>query len=219
MELLKLYDQTTPFYCYTYLSLPPKYHNREFNKFFNFMLKHMDVEDHIFYTNSIIRKIWEQWNRIIKTKSANNGNEILNHRNDLIFHFYTVRDFVSNLRKIVDDCLTLYSIATNKYKKNGNPIESIGDYLNQEDRFKDFLINKDFLLMLNDLSNACKHSFGAEPKIGKDEPCIFVYETKEDKSGQFNYNIRELGFSIDNLVVKFNDFYYHFDQILKDYAK
>ncbi|MCQ2382936.1 MAG: hypothetical protein MJ060_03870 [Clostridia bacterium] len=46
-------------------------------------------------------------------------------------------------------------------------------------------------------------------KIGKNEPCIFVYY-----NGTNCYN--EIGVSLDDIIIDFNKFYADFDSLIKD---
>ena len=140
-----------------------------------------------------------------------NSGKFINAEYNLIFHFYTGRDIVQNLKRIADECVILYCIALQKFRKDNTPLEDIGDYINKSDSFKDLDTDIEFLKNLNKLSNACKHSLiPINDKIGKDEPCIYAYETKRDKTGEFLYLLNDFGFSLNYLVGAFNVFYTNF---------
>ena len=145
-----------------------------------------------------------------------NSGKFINAEYNLIFHFYTGRDIVQNLKRIADECVILYCIALQKFRKDNTPLEDIGDYINKSDSFKDLDTDIEFLKNLNKLSNACKHSLiPINDKIGKDEPCIYAYETKRDKTGEFLYLLNDFGFSLNYLVGAFNVFYTNFLKLLR----
>lgn len=220
MVFLKSANQTTGSYHYNSICLSAKYSESKYNIFFNFILAHKDIEDRIFYTNNLIKGFWTQWHHITETlhmePSPINSGKFINAEYSLIFHFYTGRDIVQNLKRIADECIILYCIALQKFKKDNTPLEDIGDYINKSDSFKDLDADIEFLKNLNKLSNACKHSLiPINDKIGKDEPCIYAYETKRDKTGEFLYLLNDFGFSLNYLVKAFNVFYTNFLKLLR----
>lgn len=220
IKLLKLFNKLNyGVYSYNCSCLPGKFQNSEYNIFFNFMLAHKDIEDRIFYTNSLIQKFWSQWQQMQKERTQKPESltvaDIVNSQYNLLFHYYTGRDLVMNLKKITDECIVLYCIASKKYCNDGTPLEDIGDYINQYEKFKDLNADLDFLKILNKLANACKHSLISENnKVGKDEPCIYAYETKKDKSGEHLYLLDDFGYTLNSLVEQFNTFYTNFQNLL-----
>ena len=213
MKLLKLFNQLNyGVYTYNCSCLPAKFQDSEYNLFFNFTLAHKDIEDRIFYTNTLIQKFWSHWERIQKEIPVTyKGLNVVN----LIFHYYTGRDIVMNLKRITDECIILYCIACKKYNNDGTPLEDIGQYINQNEKFKDLNSDLGFFKSLNRLANACKHSLISQnDKFGKDEPCIYAYETKKDKSGHHLYILDEFSYSLNSLVEQFNTFYTNFQILL-----
>ena len=197
-------------YIYNWNCLPSKYSQKEYNTFFDFHLGHKDIEDRIYYTNCLILSLFEQWRRLQDSLYI----QTIEGQNAIGIQFYTGKDIVLNIKRIADECMTLYCIATKKYHKDNSFLEDIGQYICESDRFKDFNDNLNFLKELNRLANACKHSLiSINDKLGKEEPCIFAYETKKDKSAPV-YRITQLGYTINYLVDQFNCFYKHFREIL-----
>ncbi len=220
MKLLKLFNKTNMgVYGYNYFCLPAKFYSNEYNLFFNFMLAHKDVEDRIFYTNSLIQKFWNQWEQMQKERTLKPENityiDYINSHYNLLFHYYTGRDIVMNLKKITDECIVLYCVASKKYCSDGTLLEDIGEYINQNEKFKDLNADLYFLKVLNKLANACKHSLISENnKVGKNEPCLYAYETKRYKSGKHLYLLNEFGYTLNSLVEQFNTFYSNFQNLL-----
>lgn len=129
MVFLKSANQTTGSYHYNSICLSAKYSESKYNIFFNFILAHKDIEDRIFYTNNLIKGFWTQWHHITETLNMEsapiNSGKFINAEYNLIFHFYTGRDIVQNLKRIADECVILYCIALQKFRKDNTPLEDI----------------------------------------------------------------------------------------------
>ncbi len=227
MELIKIIDSVDNGLTYNARFLPRKYTQEEFNHFFKFELKHYSIVNRMIYLNSSIKHLWKGWSDCLNEPTIDDSNQetfinsILQHKiwqNNFINRYFSKEEFIAGLRKVIDECLVLYCIARQKFKKNGNPLESIGEYLNESNRFKDFDNFIDFFKLINDISNSYKHSIINCQFIGieKDEPNFYVFVTKNDKNGQFNYLVNSVWITLDNLIKQFNEFYLHFDNILKN---
>ena len=105
-----------------------------------------------FETEKQARSIAEHREQIQKEKAeapkSVNATEIINSQYNLLFHYYTGRDITMNLKKISDECIALYCVACKKFSK-GVPLEDIGQYINQSEKFKDFNSDLDFFKSLN----------------------------------------------------------------------
>lgn len=226
MELIKIIDSVDNGLTYNARFLSEKYKQEEFNHFFTFELKHYSVVNRMIYLNNRIKNLWKEWKDCLNMPKIDNSNKetliisTLKHQiwqNNLINIYFSKEEFFAGLRKVIDECLVLYCIAAKKIKKNGNPLESIGEYLNESDRFKDFDNFIDFFKLINDISNSYKHSIINSQFIGieKDEPIFHVFVTKNDKTGQSNYLVNSTWTTLDDIVKQFNEFYSHFDNIIK----
>lgn len=202
--------------------LPQKYNQYKYNKFIKFGLKHMSIVNRLIYLNSYLEKHYKNWEYLISKPNNNlfTLSGILEHKNwenKLINNYFEQEEIVMHLRKAIDDCIFLLSIVTGclkKDKKNNieRPYESVGEVVNQIDRFKILKKHKDYLKKVKDISNGFKHC-GANTmtlKLGIEKPCIFVYENQDNHN---YYN--EIGIYIDDLVKGFNEFYTTFDAEIK----
>lgn len=226
MEFIKIIDSVDKGITYNGKFLPEKYINTEYNEFFIFNLKHYSIVNRMIYLNSKIKYLWKEWEDC-SNEPTDNSDEMtlvefaLKHnawQENLINSYFSKEEFIACLRKVIDECLVLYCVAKNKYKKSGNPLESIGEYLEQKDRFKDFNQYIDFFELINNISNSYKHSIiNCQFEIvNRSEPDFYVYCTKEDKTGQYNYFVNPIWVSLDYLIIQFNNFYSYFDNIIKN---
>ena len=218
MKLLKIYDTLDNGQTYNGRFLPDKYDLPVYNGFFSFRLKHFNVVNRMIYANTYIERLWEQWHFLKNEPIGTSSEDITSHskwQQVLITDRFTQADFISNIRKIVDECLSLFSVATNQYNSKGMPIESIGEYKGL-DKITDFAANASFLSNLNFVSNAFKHSILGDsmPRIGRDEPCIFIIHLREDKKTK-QITVDDRGFTLEYFVNEFNTFYKRFDKIIK----
>ena len=215
MKLLTIYDTLDNGLTYNGSFLPEKYGLPRYNSFFDFHLKHFNIVNRMIYTNTYIKRLWEQWHFLKNEPIGTSAEDIMHHlrwQQVLINDRFTQADFISNLRKIVDDCLSLFSVVTNLYhKEKGTPIESIGEYKCITDSDE----NSSFLSNLNNVSNAFKHSILGEsmPRIGLEEPCIFIVHLQANRKKQITIDDR--GFTLNYFVNEFNNFYKRFDEKLK----
>ena len=217
MKLLEIYDTLDNGQTYNGRFLPDKYDLPEHNSFFGFRLKHFNVVNRMIYANTYIERLWEQWH-FLKSEPIGTALAHLKWQQVLINDRFVQADFISNLRKIVDDCLSLFSVATNHYNSKGMPFESIGEYKQQEKEknVTDFAQNSSFLSNLNNVSNAFKHSILGEEmlRIGLNEPCIFIIHLEAKSKEAITVNDR--AFTLEYFVNEFNTFYKRFDEIIKN---
>lgn len=209
---------------YNSSNLPNKYSKPEYNIFTNIYLKHMNMVNRMIYLNEKIEEEYNIWLKLLSEpkidmsspyailKSSEEHNAWQRKITDSVFY---QEEIIMHLRRVIDDSIVLISIVKNiftkdKKKKLLRPFESIGECLSEFDKFKFLEQHKDFLKLVNELSNSFKHCTvnTMENKIGQNEPCIYVY-TKGDSNF---YN--EIGISINGLIRDFNNYYSTFHQIL-----
>lgn len=205
--------------------LPDKYKDDKYNTFFNFELKHFGIVSRMIYLNDKIKILWSETKLLIDEPSIDTSTALSviettqKHQiwqKTLINSQYSKEEFIAGLSKVVKDCLTLYSVAKQKFRKNNNPPESIGQYLNNEIELKEFDDHKYFLELLNNLDNADKHSIIDCQFEGFDrEPSISVIRLRDDESHKFNYKAKPIKIFLDDLVKRFNEFYQFFDSLIK----
>lgn len=225
MEIIKIVDSIDNGLTYNARFLPEKYNTDQYNKFFSFREKHYSLVNRLIFLNDKLKRIWDVWRLCCEEPRIDNSsvqklyNSALNHQEwqkNIIDIYYMKEELIAGVRKAVDECLLLYCIATQKFKKNGNPIGSIGEYLNQKNRFQDLNGFTDFFTLLNTISNAYKHSIiSAQFVFIKKEPCFYVCATKESENNAYNYMLQQKYISFDELIKEFNSFYKKFDKILK----
>ena len=210
---------------YNCANLPKKYDKPEYNQSVTFTLKHMSIINRLLYLNKALETHYKNWQNLVDFPQIDNSSNFnllksalkqKEWQRNLINNYYEQEEIIMHLRKTIDDCISLLSIATNcffKDKKNNilRPFESIGECINQIGKYKIFTPHLNYLKTINAISNGFKHCIANNTmyKIGKEEPCIFVYE----KNGLY-YN--EIGISINNLIIGFNEFYATFDSKLKE---
>lgn len=210
---------------YNYRDLPQKYNDQQYNLYTPFLLKHASIINRLLYLNVILEKHYKNWQYLIcepkvDTSSTSALNKsTLKHKEwqqKLLYNYYEQEEIIMHLRKSIDDCISLLSIATNCFYINNKtrtsrPFESIGECLNQIDKFEIFKTHIEYLKTINAISNGFKHCVANSTtfKIGKDEPCIFVYEN----NGLY-YN--EIGMTLNDLIKGFNEFFSTFDKKLKE---
>ena len=223
LELIEIVDIVGGEYNCSYL--PKKYLEEEYNLFFNFLLKHNSMINRMLYLNRIVIPAQHKyWQEIINEPKYDNSTpqkvdqSNIAHReweHKLTYSLFQQEELVMHLRKLIDDCITLYCVAKQKFNKSGTPLESIGDLINQKDKFPEFKEHIDYLKTVNDFSNSLKHSIvnPAYVRTGLNEPCIFTVSCKKDKNNNLSY--KDMGISINDLIRNFNSFYKTFDAYLK----
>lgn len=113
---------------------------------------------------------------------------------------------IADIRRFMDDIISIcWCLSQQKIVENID-IDCIGACTSEKPRYKEFEAFKPFFVLVNDLSNAYKHSSTNNMQIlhGRDEPCIFALYACRNK----NISQPELiGISIRELVEEFNKFY------------
>ncbi|MDE7082128.1 MAG: hypothetical protein K2O89_00280 [Clostridia bacterium] len=224
MELIEIIDIVCDEYNSRYL--PPKYSEPKYNLFLSFSLKHMSMINRMLYLNRIViptqHKYWQE--TINSPKFDNSTPEKFMQSNiahrewehKLTYSLFQQEELIMHLRKLIDDCIALYCVAKQKFNDTGTPLESIGELINQIDKFSEFKAHLDYLKTVNNLSNSLKHS-AVNPiyiRIGQNEPCVFTVSSKKDKNKNIIYN--DMGISINDLIRNFNSCYKTFDAYLKE---
>ncbi len=212
---------------YISAQLPRKYNSSHYNRYVNLMLKHRNLTCRLLYLNEFIDKYYLYWINLVKEPKIDTTNDntllqsTLKHKeweHLLTNDYFKQEEFIMHLRKATDDCIVLFSIATESFNphpkgKKPRPYEMIGELLkkNEIDKFPALKPHEPFLKTINAISNGFKHCVANSTtfKIGEFEPCIFVYANKD----QF-YN--EIGVTINSLIVDFNNFYSTIDSIIKN---
>lgn len=226
MEKIAIYDLINNEYNSS--KLPYRYNASNYNSYGNFTLKHMKLVNRLAYLNKLLEEQYQIWLTLINEPRIDKSSDIaliqsiLKHKewqNLLTNNNFKQEELIMHLRKAVDECVVLLSIATNCFiegNKNGTkrPFESVGEIINQIDRIKLLKPHKDFLMTINDISNGFKHCVAnsVNGKIGKLEPCVFIYTNEKDK----RENYCEIGITINNIVVEFNKFYFTIYSIIKN---
>ena len=205
-----------------------KYSLPMYNIYTNFLLKHMAIVNRTLYVNSLIDKLFNTWTYLInepKHPVDTNTNvvalckfAILHNQwqEKHIISFFEQEEFITQLRKITDECISLYSIENNILKPNGRPYEGVDELLSQLKKknntlFQDLLPYKDYFTTLNNISNGFKHCVAnnISQHIGKDEPCVFIYYNNNTAK-----TVDLVGIEINKIVAMFNDFYNYFNSIV-----
>ncbi len=208
---------------YNCSKLPDKYNQPKYNFFTSYILKHMSIVNRMLYINQLLEKQYSNWAYLVNEKEIDKSNlylSLLKHKEwerKLINNYFEQEEFIMHLRKVIDDCISLLSISSDclfydTKRKLNRPFEMIGELFKVNFvGFKYLLKHKDFLHKINSISNGFKHCVANTMtlKIGINEPCIFVYEN--NKNSYYN----DIGISINELIVDFNDFYRTFDSIIK----
>lgn len=219
MELINIVDIVSGEYNASFL--PNKYRESIFNMYMNFYLKHMSIINRMLYLNQIvIPNLHYSWQENLSEVHIDNSTyeklleSNLAHKNwqrKFIYSLLQQEEFVMHLRKLIDDCISLFCVAKQRFNENGKPLESIGELAMNIEKFPEFEKHLLYLRKVNQLSNSLKHSV-VHPmfRIGRDEPSIYSMHLK--KNGSLN----DLGESIDILIKDFNDFYCTFDKYLKE---
>lgn len=227
MEFIKIIDSVDNGLTYNARYLPEKYNKPIYNKFFNFAIKHYSITNRMIYLNSKINELWKEWEQSINEPHINTNdktsliNSAILHKKweeNLINSYYSKEEFIACLRKVVDECLILFCVATQKFKNNGVPIDSIGEYLSKKIKKPDSIVRAftaftDFFVLLNDISNSYKHAIiNCQFVIDKEAPGFDVYKTKHN---QIDYH-QGIHISLDEIIKKFNVFYNYFDKAIKN---
>lgn len=205
-----------------------KYFSPAYNTHTNFLYKHMSIVMRILYVNSLIDKLFDTWACIInepkppanlQTNQTALCEFIIQHsqwQEKCIISLFEQEEFITQLRKITDECISLYSIDKNILKPNGRPYEGVDELLRPIKKgdnklFKDLLSYKDYFITLNNVSKGFKHCVANNitQHIGRDEPCIFIYYNNS-RTQQVDF----AGIAVNKIVAMFNDFYNYFNSII-----
>lgn len=219
MELIKIIDIACDDYNARFL--PNKYTDKKYNMHMNFILKHSSIINRMQYLNEfVIPNLHNSWQENLRVpKIDNSTNEKIletataqkKWQRNFIYSIFQQEEFVMHLRKLIDDCISLYCVAKQRFNKNGNPLESIGELVYNIDKFPEFKEHLSYLHRVNQLSNSLKHSVVHHLlRIGCFEPSIYTMHLKKD--GILN----DIGESINDLIKNFNNFYDTFDKYLKE---
>lgn len=146
MELIEIIDIVSDEYNSRYL--PSKYSETKYNLFLNFSLKHMSMINRMLYLNRIVIPAQHKyWQEIINEPKFDNStpekvmqscNSHKEWEHKLTYSLFQQEELIMHLRKLIDDCIALYCVAKQKFNKAGKPLESIGELINQIDKFSEF---------------------------------------------------------------------------------
>ena len=129
--------------------------------------------------NELIKNLYEDFNRHREQVKARGG---WSHLHEGFKHKFYIEQVLYWLRKTADEFISIIYIL-DQYKQTGNypneiKISSIGKLLNsKEDITKLFVKHRKLLVLLNDISNAHKHTLinaQVHNHVGKDEPVVFA---------------------------------------------
>jgi hypothetical protein len=180
--------------------------------FGNLMLKHMKIIDRMDRVNSSIEVVF----------SSYSSARIDDEKEDLMRHQFIIEEVVYWLRKTADELIGMQYVLYVQKQKGTFPkrveIDCIDSLNNSnQENFKQLFINHISLLgMLNEVSNAYKHSFlnSDISLVGNLEPYVFALSLKRnnlEKQPVFH------AYSFRSLIEEFNKFFLNSKEQLREY--
>ncbi|WP_291090344.1 hypothetical protein [Flavobacterium sp. BFFFF1] len=198
---------------------------------FAFILYRLD------YDNRLLESIFEKINTYKENFKKRNG---LNTRETSVVPFIEIIHVISDLRMITDEIIALLFILEKRSETGDYPdiidIDQIGTLLDRLDKGEQtylqfFQSYKDFLRLINDITNTYKHSFINDHVLflrQLDVPTVFAIKSAKHKNrNKFDKNENKLiSVTLENVVNDFNHMFLNYrtlvkqmanEQILKDY--
>ena len=203
-------------------ALPSKYkEDGIYNAHFSYELKYYSCHNRMLYLNNVIERIYNTWVFLKSEPKIEDYDDRLYEitikhnvwQNKFILSQYEHEEFITQLRKIVDDLLVMYCISRKEFKNNNHIYDGLGDVKREiEAKFKELKKFEEFFNCLLNISNGIKHSVAHSilPIIGENEPCLFSSYFNKNKS---KTDIVIVG--LDDIIKKFNSFYLYIDEFIK----
>lgn len=164
------------------------------------------------YTNELIIEVDLLW-EIIKDEPDTNRYDKLDKRSTAISrHMILIEQIIHELRLFIDRAIALTWCISQTQEFDSIKVSDISNCL-KDDTFNYYDNNTEYLKRINDIENACKHSFVCHETsfMGRDEPGIWVIYDKYNK-----LNPRIVGDSLNSIIDGFNEFYKSFFNVLND---
>lgn len=211
MEYFEIYrDNTKQIYAEDVLEFPDSKHWGNLSNKMYFIFKRLD------YLNNLLESIDDK----IKTYQFNfNNRNGLNSKVNTVAPFIEIIHVMSDLRMIIDELISLLYIIEKREITGDYPliidVDSIGTFLKKTemleyvylDFFKEY---KDFLKIVNDITDTYKHSFINDHILffsQLDKPTVFAIKAATEK----NHNKFDLN---ENRLIKV-----YLEDIVKDFNK
>lgn len=162
---------------------------------YGFPLKIMNMICSLDETNRNIIRINQTWEMI------NSNIEEITVFNTMSLHI------IHDIRRFIDDIISIHWILSQTEIVTEVKMCGLGPYLSDANRvYNPFDSFRDFLMLINDIENAYKHSIANNMStlIGRDEPYIFALYSKNNKDFLHPQLIQV---PLKELIVQFNKFY------------
>lgn len=162
---------------------------------YGFPLKIMNMICSLDETNRNIIRINQTWEMI------NSNIEEITVFNTMSLHI------IHDIRRFIDDIISIHWILSQTEIVTEVKMCGLEPYLSDANRvYNPFDSFRDFLMLINDIENAYKHSIANNMStlIGRDEPYIFALYSKNNKDFLHPQLIQV---PLKELIVQFNKFY------------
>lgn len=200
----ELYNESLCFW------LPPK------TPYGNFQLKYMKIVQRIDAANRRIADSYCLWETCTTKRILLSG--------EYERHIFANEEAIYMLRRVADELISLIWCLS-KYNEKGEfpskiKINCLAEVIHQksDSRHEVFRDHIEFMITLNAISNAFKHSFINSDHIllGADEPCVHALALDYDnlKNEPVFYNVR-----LSLIVEKYNAFYSSCNNWLRQYSE
>lgn len=216
-------DQTKTIYADLIPTFPESNNWGNLSNKFAFILYRLD------YDNRLLKSIFE---KIADYKENFNKRNGLNTHETSIVPFIEIIHVISDLRMIIDEIIALLYILEKRAELSDYPdtidIDSIGTLLDKLDKgeqkylqfFKDY---KDFLRLVNDITNTYKHSFINDHIIffrQLDVPTVYAMKSAKHKNrNKFDKNANTLiSNPLEDVVSEFNKMFLDYRVLIKQMA-
>lgn len=115
---------------------------------------------------------------------------------------------IQEIRRFIDDAISICWVLSQQGTVQKIEIDSIGSYLKKRNVYKEFDDFYVFFTLVNNISNAYKHSFSnnMETRVGREEPYICALDSNRNKEVFAPYLIEV---SLRELISDFNCFYHY----------
>lgn len=170
---------------------------------YGFPLKIMNMICSLDETNRNIIRINQTWEMI------NSNSEEITVFNTMSLHIINSANahIIHDIRRFIDDIISIHWILSQTEIVTEVKMCGLGPYLSDANRvYNPFDSFRDFLMLINDIENAYKHSIANNMStlIGRDEPYIFALYSKNNKNF---FHPQLIQVPLKELIVQFNKFY------------
>lgn len=185
----------------------------------NFMLKSLKIIYRLDEANRRIVESFDLWKKMPRKETDDMSEDYS------AMHILAIEQAIYLIRRACDEIISLIWCLDYVKKNNGQypskiGCDCIGSVVSQKTEYKNinpFSNHLELLNLLNEISNAYKHSFinTENNLIGKYEPCIYALGLKNNKlsSKPEFYSV-----SLNGFVEKFNAFYIECVRVIRGYS-